>query len=278
MFQHKLWHSGLTLPRPYPRKRDSIALRTAASEPPPQRSSRIWRHQSSSDVDGFDLDAARLIRLQQDLDRLLPDEEEGPRRELLQWLLVGARQGVDLIPSFRDALRWQRKNPPAATATGVGTPPARGDSGLEMEPLPTPRRATLWPCRPKRLPDELLSSWLWRTARESGAPPRRFVFDAIGSARFADVDREIDDAAIARLAFLSGQSETHLRRGTMRPDVPIAAFDLLRDPRDGLPWPLRPAASRPAAAGASAAATVRPPAPPSRPSGRVGSSPPAARP
>ncbi|HKM65043.1 MAG TPA: hypothetical protein VJY39_21395, partial [Acidisphaera sp.] len=29
MFQHKLWHSGLTLPRPYPRKRDSIALRTA---------------------------------------------------------------------------------------------------------------------------------------------------------------------------------------------------------------------------------------------------------
>ena len=29
MFQHKLRHSGLTLPRPYPRKRDSIALRTA---------------------------------------------------------------------------------------------------------------------------------------------------------------------------------------------------------------------------------------------------------
>jgi len=189
-------------------------------------------------VVGFDLDAARLIRLQQDLDSLLPDEEEGPRRELLEWLLVGARQGVDLIPSFRDALRWQRDNPPAATATEVGTPPARGDSGLEMEALPTPRRATLWPCRPKRLPDELLSSWLWRTARESGAPPRRFVFDAVGGARLADVDREIDDAAIARLAFLSGQSETHLRRGTMRPDVPIAAFDLVRDPRERAPQAL----------------------------------------
>ena len=32
MFQHKLRHSGLTLLRPYTRKRDSIALRTAVDE------------------------------------------------------------------------------------------------------------------------------------------------------------------------------------------------------------------------------------------------------
>lgn len=75
--------------------------------------------------------------------------------------------------------------------------------GLEMAVLPAPHRATLWPVRPKLLPGELLSSWLWRTARASGAPPRRFVRDAVG-AELADLDRDIDDDTLARLAFLSG--------------------------------------------------------------------------
>ena len=57
----------------------------------------------------------------------------------------------------------------------------------------------------QRLPGELLSSWLWRIARGLGAPPKRFALDAIG-VPLTDVDREIDDAAIARLAFFSGQS------------------------------------------------------------------------
>ena len=77
--------------------------------------------------------------------------------------------------------------------------------GLEMAVLPAPHRATLWPVRPKLLPGELLSSWLWRTARASGAPPRRFVRDAVG-AELADLDRDIDDDTLARLAFLSGAS------------------------------------------------------------------------
>ncbi|MBV8337794.1 MAG: TniQ family protein [Alphaproteobacteria bacterium] len=93
-----------------------------------------------------------------------------------------------------------------------------------MAALPAAHRATLWPYRPKRLPDELLSRWLWRAARGLGAPPRRFAHDAIG-ARLADIDREIDDATIARLAFLSGQSEEHLLRGTMRADAPLASSD-----------------------------------------------------
>jgi len=89
---------------------------------------------------------------------------------------------------------------------------------LEMEILPERHRATLWPYRPKREPDELLSSWLWRIARGLGAPPRRFLFDTVG-AHIADVDKEIDDAAIERLAFFSGQSPEHLLHGTMRADV-----------------------------------------------------------
>ena len=39
------------------------------------------------------------------------------------------------------------------------------------------------------------------------------------------VANDIGDDAIARLAFLSGQSEAHLLRGTMRPDVPIDSDD-----------------------------------------------------
>ena len=61
----------------------------------------------------------------------------------------------------------------------------------------------------------------WRKARSlrllTGA-------DAIG-VDLADIDRDIGDDAIARLAFLSGQSEAHLLRGTMRPDVPIDLDD-----------------------------------------------------
>ena len=74
------------------------------------------------------------------------------------------------------------------------------------------------------MPDELLSSWLWRTTRGMGAPPRRFAIDAIG-VRLADVDRDIDDAAIARLAHLSGQSPAYSRRGTMRADIETRTDD-----------------------------------------------------
>ena len=110
-----------------------------------------------------------------------------------------------------------------APVTGSNVDRGR-DSGLEIEVLPASHHATLWPYRPKRLADELLSSWLWRVARGLGAPPRRFTLDAIG-VDLADIDRDIGDDAIARLAFLSGQSEAHLLRGTMRPDVPIDSDD-----------------------------------------------------
>jgi hypothetical protein len=94
------------------------------------------------------------------------------------------------------------------------------DFDLEVEALPEQPRATLWPYRPKRQPDELVSSWLWRVARGLGAPPKRFVFDAIGS-RLIDVDREISDTAIERLALLSGQSRERLLAGTMRADIEV---------------------------------------------------------
>ena len=164
-------------------------------------------------MDDFDLEAARLIRLRQDIDALLPDRDAQTRQNIFRLLSMGTRKGLDLLPRFRAAIA-HREIP------SIGhdeTPPLDGP-GLEVDILPERQRATLWPYRPHRLPDELLSSWLWRVARGLGAPPRRFVVDAIGS-RLADVDRDIDDTAIDRLAFLSGQTREHLLRGTMRPDA-----------------------------------------------------------
>ena len=168
-------------------------------------------------MDGFDLVAVRLVRLQQDLDALLPQDDPGVRQAIFDLLSIGVRDGLDLLPRFRDALRGFPECRPCSAEPVDG-------AGLEMEALGTPHRATLWPYRPKRRPDELLSSWLWRIARGLGAPPKRFALDAIGAC-LDDVDREIDDAAIARLAFFSGQSEDHLLRGTMRADAPIRSTD-----------------------------------------------------
>jgi hypothetical protein len=60
------------------------------------------------------------------------------------------------------------------------------------------------------------------------APPKRFAQDAIG-ADLVDVDRAIGDAALDRLAFLSGQTATQLLDGTLRPDIKTFATE--RRPR-----------------------------------------------
>lgn len=172
----------------------------------------------------FDLPAARLVRLQQDLDALLPGEDPIVRAAILRWLSVGARQGLDLMPAFRRTLRsFQQHAPARRTAARRDIPSDDGDD-LVMEVLPALHRATLWPVRPKLLPGELLSSWLWRVARASGAPPRGFVRDAIG-AHLANVDRDVDDATLARLAFLSGQHVADLRVAAMRGNVPLHGCD-----------------------------------------------------
>ena len=173
---------------------------------------------------GLDLNAARLVRLEQALDALLPDDDPTLRQEIFRWLSIGAQQGLDLIPLFRERMRSLQSRPFGREASEEGSGRPKVGFGLEMEALPAAHRATLWPYRPKRLPDELLSSWLWRTARGLGAPPRRFAADAIGT-RLPDIDREIDATAIARLAFLSGQSEESLWRGTIRADAPLASSD-----------------------------------------------------
>jgi len=174
----------------------------------------------------FDLEAACLIRLRQELGALLAHAEPECRERIMAMVCRWPRAGLEIMPQLRAALgpRLQRWPWPDDAVHGDHTGPA-DDAGLAVEPLADPPLATLWPHRPKREPDELFSSWLWRIARGLGAPPKRFAREAVGAC-LPDIDRDISDTAIGRLAFLSGQTREHLLRGTMRPDVTADPADL----------------------------------------------------
>jgi len=173
----------------------------------------------------FDLEAARRVRLRQELEALLANENTPCREEIIALCLRNPHVAREALPRLRAVLGQGLQRAPwplPASGTSAGS----GDgSDLEIETLADQPQATLWPYRPKREPDERFSSWLWRIARGLGAPPKRFAREVIGS-HLADIDRDISDAAIARLAFLSGQLNDHLLGGTMRPDVAADPGDL----------------------------------------------------
>ena len=159
-----------------------------------------------------------MVRLRQDVDAPLSNEDAQAREDIFRLLAIGTRAGLDLFPRFRAMVApWLRAPVPHGRAG------ADANSGFEIDGLPERQQATLWPYRPQRLRDELLSSWLCRVAQGLAAPPKRFAQDASG-AQLVDVDRTIGDAALDRLAFLSGQSAAHLLDGTLRPDIkPLAS-------------------------------------------------------
>ena len=118
-------------------------------------------------MEGFDLRAARLLRLKQDLGALLPDDDPLVRQTIFRLLSIGLRDGLDPFPRFRDEVQRRSKGRAHVPAASERS----SSSALEIAVLGAPQRATLWPYRPKRLPGELLSSWLWRIACGLGAPP-----------------------------------------------------------------------------------------------------------
>jgi TniQ len=173
----------------------------------------------------FDLEAARLVRLRQELETLLAQAEPECRERIMAMVCRYPREGLEIMPQLRAVVgpRLQRWPWPYAVSDDYARP--ANDAGLAVEPLADQPLATLWPYRPKREPDELFSSWLWRIAGGLGAPPKRFAREVLGS-YLPDIDRDISDTAIERLAFLSGQTREHLLRGTMRPDVTADPADL----------------------------------------------------
>ena len=157
-------------------------------------------------------------------DAWLPTSDPAARRRILTLLEQASATGADPIAQLRDGLsRWF--GPRAATALPPGPSQIQKRAGtlLPLEPLYTLRQPTLWPQRPKRLPDELFSSWLWRTAVAAGVPPRVFVRQVIGGDG-NDIDRDIGEAMLQRLAQVTGQTTGRLAGGLLRM-VPDASYD-----------------------------------------------------
>ena len=173
----------------------------------------------------FDLEAACLVRLRQELDTLLAHAEPECRERIMAMVCRRPREGLEIMPQLRAALGPQLQCWPGPFAIRSEHTRPADNTGLEAEPLAAQPVATLWPYRPKREPNELFSSWLWRVARGIDAPPRRFARDVLG-AHLTDIDRTVSDTAIERLAFQSGQTCEHLLRGTLRPDVAADPADL----------------------------------------------------
>jgi hypothetical protein len=160
-----------------------------------------------------------------ELEALLADAEPGCGEAMIATAARYPHEALEAMPRLRAVLApllWSLQQPLPASAPGGG---ATGREELDVEALPEAQQITLWPYRPKREPDELFSSWLWRIARGHGAPPKHFARDMIGSC-LTDIDRDISDTAIRRLAFLSGQPHGHLLNGTMRPDAAADPGDL----------------------------------------------------
>jgi hypothetical protein len=95
---------------------------------------------------GFDLAAARLVRLRQDVDALLSNEDPQAREDIFRLLAIGAGAGLDLFPRFR-----------AMVAPWLGTPVphhragADASDGLEMEALPERQQGKRPGCTVPRL-------------------------------------------------------------------------------------------------------------------------------
>lgn len=180
---------------------------------------------------GFDAASRPDARLIADARRCLPTDDAEAHRSIVALLAMTARAGVDPIAALGDAMhRWFGAAgadllPPAS----VAEPEVQPAPGMvTLEPLPPLRRPKLWPQRPKRLADELFSSWLWRTSVAAGAPPDRFAADVFGTCP-VDPDAEISEATLRRLALLSGQSAFRLAAGTLTAAQPITRADTVLD-------------------------------------------------
>ena len=182
--------------------------------------------------------APLAMRLARDAAAWLPTEDPDAGRAIIGWLGLIAGTGVDPVAALREALpRWFGAAAkdllagafPAGIRTAGGIAPT--PETVALEPLPPVRRPTLWPQRPKRFPDELFSSWLWRAAIAAGAPPDRFARDALGACH-GDPDIDVSDAALHRLALASGQPVAHLAAGTLGISddrVPVSRAETVQD-------------------------------------------------
>jgi hypothetical protein len=146
----------------------------------------------------------------------LPTLDPAVAARILTILQQVATYGGDPIAELREGIaRWFGPRVELAMPVQGSHSPVAPDSRLVFETLATHREPTLWPQRPKRLPDELFSSWLWRSAVAAGAPPRMFASQALGGA-CEDPDRDVKLTVLRSLAQRSGQTSAHLAAGLLQ--------------------------------------------------------------
>jgi hypothetical protein len=145
----------------------------------------------------------------------LPTSDPVAAARILTILQQVAINGGDPITELRDGLgRWFGSHVELAMPIQGHNSAITPGSRLVFEALATHREPTLWPQRPKRLPDELFSSWLWRSAVAAGTPPRMFASQALGG-MCEDPDRDIKLTVLRRLAQRTGQTSAHLAAGLL---------------------------------------------------------------
>ncbi|HKM61553.1 MAG TPA: TniQ family protein [Acidisphaera sp.] len=173
-----------------------------------------------------ELDHAARDRLLSDVESWLPSTDPASRRRILDLLTRAAATGADPIATLRDGLRqWFGTGAPAMLPRSPSPIAAFEAATIPFELLIGPRRPTLWPQRPKRLVDELFSSWLWRCATASHISPALFAADVLVLPH-GDIDRDVAPETVCRLARRSGQTFASLAAGTL-PLTPAAPQDTI---------------------------------------------------
>jgi hypothetical protein len=124
----------------------------------------------------------------------LPAHDRDARALILAFLREVEDDGADPIAELRDGTRrWFGARAASALPAPRREPVQAESDTIALEPLSATRHPTMWPQRPKRLTDEIFSSWLWRTAVAAGVPPYRFARDVLGTPG-DDVDRDVAPA------------------------------------------------------------------------------------
>ena len=161
-------------------------------------------------------------RLAEAIDAWLPTKDPGLRAQIIELMRRASTTGVDPIATMQAGLTaWFGGPALAVLLRAEAVTPIGGFGQVALEPSRPVRQPTLWPQRPKRLTDELFSSWLCRSAVAAGISPLRFARGVGCLEPLADVDHDVSPATLDRLALLSGQTPAHLARGTL-PDLPTA--------------------------------------------------------
>ena len=168
-----------------------------------------------------------MAHLAQAAQAWLPTDIPGTKQRILDLLAQVAATGANPILELRQGMSWWFGSdaPAMLPPMHLGSERPLVPGVIALEPLAVLRPPTLWPQRPKRFPDELFTSWLWRASVAAAAPAAAFARDVLGT-EYDDADREIAPQIVQRLAQLSGQNFDHLAAGTL-PARPQAAQDTI---------------------------------------------------